>query len=68
MGVGQSSLQRFLSLPDLKSAKQSIIIFTIGTILIKFSSIYIGLCVYAKYENCDPVKSGIVQKTDQVKI
>lgn len=35
-------------------------------IVIKVLTIYIGLCLYAQYEHCDPVASGLVEKPDQV--
>lgn len=47
-------------------ASRSVVIFITGMILIKGLTIYIGLCLYAKYEHCDPVASGIVEKSDQV--
>lgn len=67
LGVSQGCIQRFLSVPDLKKARQSVWIFVAGMIITKLSALYLGLLVYAKYENCDPVKSGLVKKVDQVK-
>lgn len=67
LGVSQSSIQRFLSVPDLKSAKRSVWIFVGGMIVIKLCSLYLGLLVYTKYAHCDPIKSGLVKKPDQVK-
>lgn len=88
MGVGQTNLQRFLSVPNLKSARRyealilcetrrtikrihslrfrSVVIFIVGMIVIKVLTIYIGMCLYAQYEHCDPVASGVVQNPDQV--
>ena len=64
--VGQSNIQRFLSVPDLESAKKSLVIYTGGMIFIKTCSMFMGLLMYAKYEDCDPFSSGKVKKLDQV--
>lgn len=45
---------------------RSVVIVTLGMILIKFLALYIGLLVYAKYEHCDPVSTGVVHKSDEV--
>lgn len=68
LGVSQSSIQRFLSVPDLRAARRSVWIFVGGMILIKLCAIYLGLLIYAKYAHCDPVKSGIIEKPDQVRV
>lgn len=47
---------------------RSVVIFIIGMIIIKFLALYIGLCLYAKFEHCDPVAAGLVHKSDQVNI
>lgn len=41
-------------------------IFGIGHIFVKLFSVYSGLIIYAKYEDCDPVTTGIVEKPDQI--
>lgn len=66
LGVGQSCIQRFLSVPNLKKARQSVWIFAAGMIIIKLCALYFGMLVYARYENCDPIQSKLVQKSDQV--
>lgn len=66
-GVGQASIPRFLSVPDLKKARRSVWIFVAGMIIIKLCALYLGLLVYARYAKCDPVKSGLIQKSDQVR-
>ncbi|XP_059617498.1 sodium-coupled monocarboxylate transporter 1-like [Phlebotomus argentipes] len=66
LGVTQSSVQRFLSVPDMKSARKSVWIFTLGLIFIKSCCIFVGLIIYAKYETCDPYSMGVVAKLDQI--
>lgn len=66
LGVSQGCVQRFLAVPDLKVAKNSLIIFAGGLIFIKMCSCFTGLLMYAKYESCDPYTTGRVEKLDQI--
>lgn len=40
--------------------------FGIGHTLIKLFSVYNGLLIFGKYETCDPVSDGRVEKPDQI--
>ncbi|XP_065079989.1 sodium-coupled monocarboxylate transporter 1-like [Ochlerotatus camptorhynchus] len=66
LGVSQGCVQRFLAVPDLKVAKNSLIIFTGGLIFIKSCSCFTGLLMYAKYESCDPYTIRKISKLDQI--
>lgn len=66
LGVSQGCVQRFLAVPDLKVAKNSLIIFTGGLIFIKSCSCFTGLLMYAKYETCDPYTIKKIAKLDQI--
>lgn len=66
LGVTQSSIQRFLAVPDIRLARRSVWIFAIGLIFIKACSCFTGLLIYARYETCDPVSTGVVNKLDQI--
>lgn len=66
LGVSQGCVQRFLAVPDLKVAKNSLIIFTGGLIFIKSCSCFTGLLMYAKYESCDPYTIKKIAKLDQI--
>jgi solute carrier family 5 (sodium-coupled monocarboxylate transporter), member 8/12 len=66
LGVSQTCIQRFLAVPDIKFAKKSVWIFVLGLILIKGASCLVGLIMFAKYENCDPVITKQIQKVDQI--
>lgn len=41
-------------------------IFGIGHIMVKLFSVYNGLLVFGKYETCDPIYTGQVEKYDQI--
>lgn len=66
MGVNQSSMQRFLAVPDLRKARQTLISFTCGQIFIKLCCCAIGLIIYARYESCDPLTAKKIKKVDQI--
>lgn len=53
-------VQRYMSLPSLKKAQYSIIIFTIGIILFISVCCFAGLLVYNFYKDCDPMTSGLI--------
>lgn len=67
LGVSQQCIQRFLAVPNLRLAQRSVWIFVGGMIAIKFFALLLGLLMYARYEHCDPVKSGVIEKVDQVR-
>ena len=66
VGVTPECIQRFISIPSLKDAKKVVWIFGVGHILIKLFSVYNGLLIFSKYEKCDPVYNGDVEKYDQL--
>lgn len=66
MGVNQSSMQRFLAVPDIRKARQTLISFIFGQIFVKSCCVLIGLIIYAKYESCDPFTTKEIKKVDQV--
>lgn len=57
---------KFLALPTLKKAQQSIFLFCFGIILIKLIVVLTGLILFTIYYGCDPVKAGLVEKNDQL--
>ncbi|XP_001660396.2 sodium-coupled monocarboxylate transporter 1 [Aedes aegypti] len=66
IGVTPECVQRFLTVPDLSSAKKAVWIFGVGHVLVKLCSVYNGLLIFSKYHDCDPVYSGLVKKNDQI--
>lgn len=59
--VNQTMVQRYMSLPNLKKAKQSIAMFTVGISLFVSVCCYAGVLVYAEFYNCDPTASGLIK-------
>lgn len=64
--VNQTMVQRYMSLPNVKLAKLSTAVFTVGICLFVSVCCYTGLLVYAAYYQCDPLSVGLVQNDDQL--
>ncbi|KAK4879879.1 hypothetical protein RN001_008025 [Aquatica leii] len=65
-GVNQTMVQRYLSLPNEKDSKLSVLMFTVGVSLFISLCVYSGLLVYATYHKCDPLSAGRIQQDDQL--
>ncbi|PSN54818.1 Sodium-coupled monocarboxylate transporter 1 [Blattella germanica] len=66
IGVNQSMVQKFISVPTIKNSKRSLILCILGIMLIKSIVCYIGLLIYSAYYNCDPIKSKAITRPDQL--
>lgn len=64
--VNQSMIQRFLSLPNLKSMRIACLWFIIGTLGILLMCCYAGLLIYATYHDCDPLTTKLAKAKDQL--
>ncbi|KAL1512458.1 hypothetical protein ABEB36_002045 [Hypothenemus hampei] len=64
--VNQTQVQRYLTIKDLKRAQKALWwnwpILSALSLCTSFS----GLCIYAKYFNCDPVKAKYINSADQL--
>ncbi|GAB0097881.1 hypothetical protein DMENIID0001_135600 [Sergentomyia squamirostris] len=65
-GLNQSSIQRYLSTSSIKKARCVAVIFYVNISVVMLLCVLTGLIIYAYYENCDPVSSGIVREPDQI--
>lgn len=65
-GVSQDCIQRFMAVKDIRVAKRALIAMAVGIIFIKCISAFGGLIIYTKYETCDPLKAGKIEKLDQI--
>lgn len=59
-------IQRYVSLPTLKKARQAVWIFIGGVFILLGFSMYNGLLLYAIYHDCDPLTTGLAKKKDQL--
>ena len=58
----QVIMQRYLSVPGLKEAKQALIGFTLGSIILWGACFYNGLLIYAIYYDCDPLSTKVMSR------
>lgn len=65
-GIHQAQVQRACSLPTLKRAQIAIWINYSGLVLIITLTCMIGVTMFAFYKDCDPVKLGLISKSDQL--
>ncbi|XP_055539157.1 sodium-coupled monocarboxylate transporter 1 isoform X3 [Wyeomyia smithii] len=64
--VSQNMIQRYLSLPSLRAAKQALWTFIAGTLFLLGLCCYSGLLIYAKYHDCDPLTTKLAVAKDQL--
>ncbi|SPP82650.1 sodium-coupled monocarboxylate transporter 2-like [Drosophila guanche] len=66
IGFNQSCVQRIVSLPSYSHAKRSLIIASVGFILIMSFNTFAGIIMFARYYGCDPIVAGLVSKPDKM--
>lgn len=62
----QTTVQRFLSISSLKQAKMSMLTNLVCVVGIFSFSCYAGLVIFARYYDCDPLASNMINKADQI--
>lgn len=65
-GCNQAQVQRYLCVKKLYMARRALWINLIGLTFLMLISSFAGLVIYAKYADCDPVRSGVVSAGDQL--
>ncbi|KAL5291975.1 hypothetical protein ACFFRR_011013 [Megaselia abdita] len=65
-GLNQSCVQRIVALPSLKHAQRALLIFTTGLLLVLGFCCFTGIIMFGTYDDCDPVKAGLVAKPDKM--
>lgn len=65
-GIGQAMVQRYMSLPSIKAAREALLWNIAGILLMISMCCFIGLILFAKYYNCDPLTTGLVTAKDQL--
>ncbi|KAJ3640741.1 hypothetical protein Zmor_027284 [Zophobas morio] len=64
--VHQTGVQKFLSLPTYKDFVWSVAYVVISLCCVQTFGVFIGLEIYAKYKECDPLSSKQIQKHEQL--
>uniref|UniRef100_A0A6A7FWQ0 Sodium-coupled monocarboxylate transporter 1-like n=2 Tax=Hirondellea gigas TaxID=1518452 RepID=A0A6A7FWQ0_9CRUS len=65
-GCNQAQVQRYLCVKKLYMARRALWINLVGLVILMLVSSFAGLVIYAKYKDCDPLRSGIVTAGDQL--
>lgn len=65
-GTSQTQVQRFCSVSTLRKAKTAMYVNIPGVMLNISLGCLAGLVIYANYPDCDPLKSGMITKSDQL--
>nr|CAH0110367.1 unnamed protein product [Daphnia galeata] len=65
-GVNQSQVQRYLTVANIRQAKNAVWINLVGLVALISLCCYAGMVIYARYEDCDLLGAGIVSKPDQL--
>lgn len=65
-GMGQSMVQRYMSLGSIEAARSALKWKLVGLTVMVSSCSLIGLILYAKYYDCDPLTTNLVTAKDQL--
>ncbi|KAK5642168.1 hypothetical protein RI129_008335 [Pyrocoelia pectoralis] len=60
------AVQKFLCVPTFKDVKKVIIIYTISMIFLHMFATFMGLLLYARHWNCDPLASRQISRLEQL--
>jgi len=59
--VHQAIVHRYMSLPSLQMARNSIAFFVIGAVIFYALLCYLGMLIFHMYKDCDPLSAGLIQ-------
>lgn len=65
-GVNQTQVQRLLTVRTLRQSQMALFISWILVSLLSFTTAATGLVIYANFWKADPLKCGIIKKSDQL--
>ncbi|KAL3207564.1 hypothetical protein MRX96_010048 [Rhipicephalus microplus] len=64
--VNQGWVQRYLSMPDVATVRRAMWMNLLGVIALQSALCYVGLVIFTRYNDCDPVSTRQVAAADQV--
>ncbi|XP_017129021.1 sodium-coupled monocarboxylate transporter 1-like isoform X1 [Drosophila elegans] len=65
-GIHQAIVQRYLTLPNIRDVKRTLVLSLIGFMMIMLMCVYIGMLAFAEFYHCDPITTGLARAKDQV--
>ncbi|XP_060874215.1 sodium-coupled monocarboxylate transporter 1-like [Metopolophium dirhodum] len=60
LGIHPGAVQRFVALPTYAKARKAAIFFVLGMAVVKLLTGAIGMLIYAKYKDCDPLMANYI--------
>ena len=66
VAMRQTGTQKFLTLGKSTDLKWSVLCTVISLSVVQTLCVFVGLVVYAKYKDCDPLTSHKISKHDQI--
>lgn len=63
LGIHPGAVQRFIALPTYNKARKSLIYFVLGIAVVKLFTGTIGMLIFTKYKDCDPILAGVSSQT-----
>ncbi|XP_049270247.1 sodium-coupled monocarboxylate transporter 1 [Rhipicephalus sanguineus] len=64
--VNQGWVQRYLSMPNVATVRRAMWINLLGVIGLQSALCYVGLVIFTRYNDCDPISTRQVAAADQV--
>ncbi|KAH8317623.1 hypothetical protein KR074_002328, partial [Drosophila pseudoananassae] len=64
--VDPTAVHRYMSLPSLNKARAALAIYTVGSAGFIFLCSYLGVLLFDKYKDCDPLSAGLITNDDQM--
>ncbi|KAH8240998.1 hypothetical protein KR026_010051, partial [Drosophila bipectinata] len=64
--VNPTMVHRYMSLPSLNKARASLAIYTVGSAGFILLCSYLGVLLFDKYKDCDPLSAGLITNDDQM--
>ncbi|VVC39883.1 Sodium/solute symporter [Cinara cedri] len=61
LGIHPGAVQRFVALPTYNKARKSLIYFVLGMGVVKLLTGTIGMLIYSKFKDCDPILANYVE-------
>jgi len=65
-GVNQTQVQRYMSMPTIKDVRKALFLCFLLVGILDTALYYLGLVIYTRYKDCDPIETGLVKKIDQL--
>jgi len=65
-GVNQTQVQRYMSMPSIKDVRKALFLCFLLVGILDTALYYLGLVIYTRYKDCDPIETGLVKKIDQL--